>query len=90
MMFCKSQFFQSSTVGLQLVSDKCIGRETLPFQQFAHQLERSLLIPAGLNQDIKHLAFTINSAPQVHALAIDGYEHLIKMPTNIRSRAYLP
>jgi hypothetical protein len=38
-----------------------------------------------LNQDIQHLAVTIDSTPQIHAFAIDGDKHLVKMPSPIWS-----
>ena len=48
------------------------------------------MIPARLNQDIQHYAFTIDSTPQIHSLAGDGHEHLIKVPPSVWSSAHCP
>ncbi len=44
-------------------------------------------VSAGLNQDIKHFAFTFDRAPQIHAPAVDGDEHFIKVPPTVGTGA---
>ena len=83
----QAKITQRSTVRWQFVGDEGIRDEALFLQQFAHQFERCLLVAAGLNQDIQHFAFAIDSAPQIHALAVDRDKHLIQVPPVIRSRA---
>jgi len=38
------------------------------------------VVPALLNHDIEHLAFVVDSAPEVHALASDRADDLVQMP----------
>ena len=86
----KAQILQSSTIRWQFVCDNGIWDKTLLLQQSAHQFERRFLVSACLDQDIQHFAFTIDSAPQIHSLAGDGHEHLIKVPPVVWSRAHCP
>ena len=90
MLLRQAEIVQGSTVRWQFVGDEGIRDEALFLEQFAHQLQGGLLVSAGLNQDIQHLAFAINSAPQIHALAIDGDKHLVEMPTPIRAGTRFP
>ena len=61
MVLGEAQIIQSSTVRWQFVGDEGIGDEALFLQQFAHQFQRCFLISPGLNQDIQHFAFAIDS-----------------------------
>ena len=76
---------QRSAIRWQFVGDEGIRDEALFLQQFAHQLAGCLLVSPGLNQDIQHLTFAIDSAPQIHPFAVDGDKHLVEMPSPIRS-----
>ncbi len=83
----QAEIDQRSAIGWQFVGDKGIRDKALFFEKFSHQFERCLLVSPGLNQDIKHFAFTIDSTPQIHALAIDGDKYLVEMPTSVRAGA---
>ena len=75
--------FERSTIRGQLVRYDCGRSEALRLEQLAHQLQRSLLVAARLNQDIQHFTFAIHRTPQIHRLAIDRDEHLIEMPAHV-------
>jgi len=81
----QAEIAQRSTVGRQFVSDEGIRDEALFLHQFAHQFERCPLVSPGLNQDIQDFSLTIDSTPQIHALAIDCDKHLVEMPSRIWS-----
>ena len=83
MVFGMTQILQRSPVRWQLVGDEEVRSETLFLQQFAYQPERSLLVPARLNQDIKHLTLAIHRPPQNHALAVDRHEHFVEVPPGV-------
>ncbi len=76
----KTQILQRSTVRRQLVGDEGVRSETLFLQQFAFQSERSLLVPAGLTQDIQYLALAIYRPLQNHELAVDRHKYLVEVP----------
>jgi hypothetical protein len=46
------------------------------------------LVPARLHQTIEHLAFCVDGPPQIHFLAANGDEHLIKVPGRMRFGAH--
>ena len=50
------------------------------------QTRRSLVSPA-LNQDIQNFPFVVDSAPQIHLLAIDRDKDLVQVPATVWSRA---
>ena len=54
-------------------------------EQFPHQLESCRLVPLRLDQEVQDFAFSIDSAPEIHLLAADRDEHLVEVPTIIRS-----
>jgi hypothetical protein len=41
-----------------------------------------------LHEDIENFSLGIDGAPQVHSSTIDGHEHLIKVPSVIRSWSF--
>jgi hypothetical protein len=45
-----------------------------------------LLVPARLHQTVEDLAFTIDSAPKINALAVNPDENFIEMPAHNCSR----
>jgi hypothetical protein len=63
MLLGKAQIIQSSTVRWQFAGDEGIKDKALFLQQFANQFECCCFVSAGLNQDIQHFAFIIDSAP---------------------------
>src|SRR5260370_17417930 len=81
----------------QVVSDQSIGNETVFLQQLAHELQRGMLVPFRLDQDIEDLALGIDGAPQVDHAAFDLHIALIQVPTRVgfgaavtQIRRYLP
>ena len=63
MMAGKAQILERGTVRWQFVGNDRVRDEALFLQQFAHQSKCSLLVPAGLDQDIKYLSFAIHRPP---------------------------
>ncbi len=45
-----------------------------------HEFQCGPLVSALLNQDVKHFAFTIHGAPQVHLLAAYVHENFVDVP----------
>jgi hypothetical protein len=74
---------QCGPVGGAFVGYDAIRCEALLLQQFAHQLQRSHPVAAGLNQDIQNFSFAVDRPPQIHALAIDADEDLIEAPASV-------
>jgi len=58
-------------MGAQFIGHNNIWSKALFLQQCAHQFQGGLLVPARLNQNFQNLSFIINSAPQIHPLAVD-------------------
>jgi hypothetical protein len=74
-------------IGPQLIGHDRSRREALLFQQRPHQFKCCMLIPSGLDEDIKHLTILIDCAPQIHPLSADGDEHLVQMPLRMCPRS---
>ncbi len=74
---------QCSSVGWEFIGHKGVRSKALLLQQFAHQLERCFLVAPGLNNDVQHLALTVDGAPQIHPLPVDRDKRLIQVPTPI-------
>ena len=53
-------------------------------EQFPEQLQRRFLVATLLDQDVQHLAFVINRAPQIPAPDTDLHDHPVPMPTTGR------
>jgi hypothetical protein len=51
----------------------------------AKLLKRGGFVASPLNKHIKHVTLAIDGTPQIHALAIDRYDHFIEVPLTIRS-----
>src|SRR5580704_1615647 len=69
----------------QLVGHNEVRRKRVPFQQLAKKLHGRGLVASPLNKHIQHLTLAIDGTPQIHALAIDRYDHFIEVPLTIRS-----
>jgi hypothetical protein len=81
---------QSRAIRWQFVCHDSGWTEALLLEQFSHQFQRGLLVPARLYQNVEDLAFTIDRAPQIHTFAVDRNEDLIQMPTDIGTWTCLP
>src|SRR5437870_3042144 len=77
---------ESRRVGLEMVGDEMARSKALLLQKLAHQFLGSSFVPAGLNQAVKNLAFSIDSSPQIHPPPANGDEHLVQMPLSMWAR----
>src|SRR6266404_2758179 len=68
----------------QLVGHNHVRRKRVPLQQLAKKLHGRGLVASPLNKHIQHLTLAIDGTPQIHALAIDRYDHFIEVPLTIR------
>ncbi len=87
MLLRQAEIAQRSTVRWQFVGDEGIRDEALFLQQFAHRFQRRLLVSPALNQDIQNFAVDVDSAPQMHLLAVDRDKDLVQVPATVWSRA---
>src|SRR5580704_13713436 len=76
-----------SAVGSQLVGHEHRGREALPLQQFAHELDGCGLVASPLHEQIENLALAVHRSPQPEPLAADHHGHLVEMPLRGGARA---
>jgi len=60
-----------SSVGAQLVVHRKLRRHTGFPEQLSHQADCGFPVAATLNQQIEHLAFIVDRAPQAQVLATD-------------------
>jgi len=51
--------------------------DALIAKQFPEQIQRRVLVATLLDQDVQHLAFVINRAPEVHSPARNFDHHLV-------------
>jgi len=68
----------------QLVGHNHVRRKRVPLQQLAKKIHGRGLVASPLNKHIQHLTLAIDGTPQIHALAIDRYDHFIEVPLTIR------
>ncbi len=80
MKVTEAQVTECSAVGLQLVRHDLCRTYTLFPQQFPHKSKGGPLVPALLDQDVKDLALTVNSAPQIHLLASNIHKDSVQVP----------
>ena len=71
----KSEMPKGSALGAQLVGRHPRRREALFAQQLSHQLDGRRPVSTTLDQDLKDLAFVVDSTPQIHVLACDPDDH---------------
>jgi hypothetical protein len=74
------QISECSAVRLQLIRHDFDWPNALVPEELSHEFQRRLLVSALLDQDVKHFAFTIHGAPQVHLIAADVYENFVQVP----------
>jgi len=72
------------------VTDNGPGHRRCSPDRFAEELDRCILVPPGLQENIQQFAFTINGAPQIHLLTADLQKHLIDMPSGAGLRPLHP
>src|SRR5260370_2655713 len=83
MVLLDAEVASRGAIRSQVVSDQSIGHETVFLKQLAHELQRGMLVPFRLDQDIEDLALGIDGAPQVDHAAIDLHIDLIQVPTRV-------
>ncbi len=85
-MLCgQAELAHRRAVGAKLIGDDCRWREALLLQQFSHQPNRGLRVPAGLNQEIQNFAFAVYSTPEIEPPPSDNDDHLVQVPPFGRS-----
>ena len=70
---------QRSAVRSQLIGGDCLGMNAAVAEQLAQQFRRRLPVASLLDKDIEHLAFVIDSAPEIDHAAGDFQIRLIQM-----------
>ena len=76
---------ESRSIGTELVGNQQFWHEALFSEELTHHSERRALVAPPLNQHVEDLALMIDSAPQVHPLAGDPNDHLVKVPSITRA-----
>jgi hypothetical protein len=78
----ETQLASGRAIGAQLVGHKLVWSEALLLQQFAHEPKGRRCVALGLDQHVQDLTLTVDSPPEVHALALDGdyHLHLVQVP----------
>jgi hypothetical protein len=61
----------------------------MAFHGFPKEFEGCIAIKALLNEAFQDLPFVIHGAPKIVRLAVDLHEHLIQVPSPIRTCAHL-
>ena len=85
MLCAKAELADRGAVGTKFIGDDCRWRKTLLLQQFAHQPNRGLRVPAGLNQEIQDFAFAVHGTPEKVPPSPDHHDHLVQVPSFGRS-----
>lgn len=73
-------FPMCDTVASQLVRHETERSSSLTLQELAKESSRRTPVPAGLDEDIDHIAILIHSPPEILALTIDTDEHFVQEP----------
>src|SRR5919106_3490799 len=80
--------FHCCRVGAQTVGHNGL-RPAVALHRALQERQGCLAIPAFRGKHLQHLAFVINSPPEIVRLAIDPNEHLVQVPTPARIRLVL-
>src|SRR5829696_1512258 len=76
----ETQLASGGSIKAQLIGHELVGRIALLLQQLAHEPQGRRRVALGLDQQIQHLALTVDSTPQVHARALDRDHHFVQVP----------
>src|SRR5438477_2678066 len=76
-------------VGSQIVGDQPLRSEGILLQELAHQLQCSVLVSLGLDQNIEDFAFGVDGPPKVDHSAVDFQIDLVEVPSRVRLQATL-
>jgi hypothetical protein len=80
MTILQAKHAQSGAVGFQTIGDEALGFDALVAKQAFQQFQCCGGVATLLNNEIEHLAFIIDGAPQVDALTANVADHLVEMP----------
>jgi len=80
MKLSQTKFAKRRRIRPQLVGDNFIWNVSLLFQEFPCKFKGRAFVSARLGQDLKNLAFIVNSPPQICPLATNADKDFIKMP----------
>ena len=83
MSSCDSKITGSASIRSQIVRDQLVWDKAILLQQLAHEFQRRTLVPAALDQHIKHFALGIHGAPKIDHAAGDFQIDLIQMPGRV-------
>ena len=86
----ETQFTKRCRIRSPFVGDDSSRCKTMLPEKLAHQLERSTLVPLGLDEDIKNFAVLVDGPPQIHPATADRDVHLVEMPLRMRLRSVAP
>ena len=87
-MLCrKAELADRWAVGATCIGDDRRWRKALFPQEYAHQPDCGLRIPAGLNQNVQNFAFTVHSTPEIEPPPSNNDDHLARVPPFGRSWA---
>jgi hypothetical protein len=81
-----AQITRSCAIRWQFVCHDSGWTEALLLEKLSHEFHGGALVPARLHQNVQDLAFAINGAPKINALAVNPDEDFIQMPAHIRTR----
>ena len=68
----------------QVVGDQPLRNEGILLQELAHQFQRGVLVPRGLDQHIEDLALGVDGPPEIDHSAVDFQIDLVQMPSRMR------
>ena len=86
----EAQITKRCRIGPPFIGDDSSRCETMLLQKLTHQLERSSLVPLGLDEDIKDSAVLVDGPPQIHPATADRDVHLVEMPLWMCLRSVAP
>src|ERR1700745_879089 len=67
----KANFAKRSSIRSQFIGDDNRGSKALATKEFTEQAQGRCLVTLGLNENVKNLAFAIDSAHHVHLFRLD-------------------
>lgn len=80
MTICQARHAQRRAIRRQAIGDEALGVDALVAKQALQQFQRCASVATPLNNEIKHLAFIVDGAPEVDALTADAADYLAGSP----------
>ena len=69
---------------MKFISDECLGCEAIFLEELTHEFQRGILFCLRLDKHVKHLAFGVDNASEVHLAPVDLQKDLVEMPGRVR------